>query len=72
MFNPFVDFDNLDDEQLLEKKLELNKKSATISNPHLRGQVLGMINQIDMIISDRQQREVKQDLDEFDDSLSIG
>ena len=52
--------------------MELNKKCATISNPHLRGQVLGMINQIDMIISDRQQREVKQDLDEFDDSLSIG
>ena len=33
---------------------------------------IDMINQIDMIISDRQQREVKQDLDEFDDSLSIG
>ena len=72
MFNPFVNFENLDDEQLLEKKLELNKKCATISNGNIRGQVMGMIHQIDLIIFERQQRKEKEITDEFDDSLSIG
>ena len=72
MFNPFVDFDNLDDEQLLEKKLELNKKCATINNGDIRGQVLGMISQIDLILFDRQQRKTNETTDEFDDSISIG
>ena len=72
MFNPFVNFESLDDEQLLEKKLELNKKCATISNGNIRGQVMGMIHQIDLIIFERQQRKEKEITDEFDDSLSIG
>ena len=72
MFNPFVNFESLDDEQLLEKKLELNKKCATISNGNIRGQVLGMIKQIDLIIFERQQHKTKEETDEFDDSLSIG
>lgn len=72
MFNPFVNFESLDDEQLLEKKLELNKKCATISNGNIRGQVMGMIHQIDLIIFERQQRKEKETTDEFDDSLSIG
>ena len=72
MFNPFVNFESLDDEQLLEKKLELNRKCATISNGNIRGQVMGMIHQIDLIIFERQQRKEKEITDEFDDSLSIG
>ena len=72
MFNPFVNFESLDDEQLLEKKLELNKKCATINNGDIRIQVLGMISQIDLILFDRQQRKTKETTDEFDDSISIG
>ena len=72
MFNPFVNFESLDDEQLLEKKLELNKKCATINNVDIRGQVLGMIKQIDLILFDRQQRKTNETTDEFDDSISIG
>tara|TARA_B100000427_G_C15105099_1_gene418964 strand:+ start:214 stop:432 length:219 start_codon:yes stop_codon:yes gene_type:complete len=72
MFNPFVNFESLDDEQLLEKKLELNKKCATINNGDIRGQVLGMIKQIDLILFDRQQRKTKETTEEFDDSISIG
>ena len=72
MFNPFVNFESLDDEQLLEKKLELNKKCATISNGNIRGQVLGMIKQIDLILFDRQQRKTNETTEEFDDSISIG
>ena len=72
MFNPFVNFESLDDEQLLEKKLELNKKCATINNGDIRGQVLGMIKQIDLILFDRQQRKTNETTDEFDDSISIG
>ena len=72
MFNPFVNFESLDDEQLLEKKLELNKKCATISNGNIRDQIMGMIHQIDLIIFERQQRKEKEITDEFDDSLSIG
>ena len=72
MFNPFVNFESLDDEQLLEKKLELNKKCATINNGDIRGQVLGMISQIDLILFDRQQRKTKETTEEFDDSISIG
>tara|TARA_A100001037_G_scaffold305990_1_gene348484 strand:+ start:1666 stop:1884 length:219 start_codon:yes stop_codon:yes gene_type:complete len=72
MFNPFVNFESLDDEQLLEKKLELNKKCATINNGDIRGQVLGMIKQIDLILFDRQQRKTNETTEEFDDSISIG
>ena len=72
MFNPFVNFESLDDEQLLEKKLELNRKCATISNGNIRGQVLGMIKQIDLILFDRQQRKTNETTEEFDDSISIG
>tara|TARA_S200000501_G_scaffold285006_1_gene269315 strand:- start:330 stop:548 length:219 start_codon:yes stop_codon:yes gene_type:complete len=72
MFSPFVNFESLDDEQLLEKKLELNKKCATISNGNIREQVLGMISQIDLILFDRQQRKTKETTEEFDDSISIG
>ena len=72
MFSPFTNFESLTDEQLLEKKLELSKKCATITNGNIRSQINGMIAEITLIMSDRQQIKPTEETDEFDDSLSIG
>ena len=75
MFNPFVDFSNFTIEQLNEKKSELQKKVMGVSNDRIRDQIYAMINQIDLMLYDRhvlEKNEQVDDLEEHDNSLSIG
>ena len=75
MFNPFVDFSNFTTEQLNEKKSELQKKVMIVSNDRIRDQIHAMINQIDFMLYDRhvlEKNKEMQDLEDHDNSLSIG
>jgi len=75
MFNPFVDFSNLNLEQLHEKKSELQKKNMTITNSRIRDQISAMINQLDLMIYEKytlQKQKELEESDDYNDTLSIG
>jgi|TARA_B100001964_G_scaffold37843_2_gene41169 hypothetical protein len=75
MFNPFVDFSNLNLEQLHEKKAELQKKIMTIRNDRIRDQISAMINQLDLMIYEKytlQKQKELEESDDYNDSISIG
>ena len=75
MFNPFVDFSNLTVEQLAEKKTELTKKLMGINNLRVRDQVIGILNQIELLIQEKSEESLRKELEsseDYDDSLSIG
>ena len=75
MFNPFVDFSNLTVEQLAEKKPELTKKLMGINNLRVRDQVIGILNQIELLIQEKSEASLRKELEsseDYDDSLSIG
>ena len=75
MFNPFVDFSNLTVEQLAEKKTELTKKLMGIHNLRVRDQVIGILNQIELLIAEKSEASLRKELEsseDYDDSLSIG
>ena len=75
MFNPFVDFSNLNLEQLHEKKSELQKKNMTITNSRIREQISAMINQLDLMIYEKytlQKQKELEESDDYNDTLSIG
>ena len=75
MFNPFVDFSNLTVEQLAEKKTELTKKLMGINNLRVRDQVIGILNQIELLIQEKSEASLRKELEsseDYDDSLSIG
>ena len=75
MFNPFVDFSNLTVEQLAEKKTELTKKLMGINNLRVRDQVTGILNQIELLITEKSEARLRKEYEEseeYNDSLSIG
>ena len=75
MFNPFVDFTNLNLEQLAEKKIELQKKTMIINNLRVREQLLGILNQLDVIMKEKNEARMRKEYEEsedYNDSLSIG
>ena len=75
MFNPFVDFSNLTVEQLAEKKTELTKKLMGIHNLRVRDQVIGILNQIELLIAEKSEASLRKELEsseDYNDSLSIG
>jgi len=75
MFNPFVDFSNLTVEQLAEKKTELTKKLMGINNLRVRDQVIGILNQIELLIKEKSEESLRKELEsseDYNDSLSIG
>ena len=75
MFNPFVDFSNLTVEQLAEKKTELTKKLMGINNLRVRDQVIGILNQIELLIQEKSEASLRKELEsseDYNDSLSIG
>jgi len=75
MFNPFVDFSNLTVEQLAEKKTELTKKLMGIHNLRVRDQVIGILNQIELLIAEKSEASLRKELEsseDYDDSISIG
>ena len=75
MFNPFVDFSNLTEEQLAEKKTELTKKLMGIHNLRVRDQVIGILNQIELLIAEKSEASLRKELEsseDYDDSISIG
>ena len=75
MFNPFVDFSNLSVEQLAEKKTELTKKLMGIQNLRVRDQVIGILNQIELLIQEKSEASLRKELEsseDYDDSISIG
>ena len=75
MFNPFVDFSNLSVEQLAEKKTELTKKLMGIQNLRVRDQVIGILNQIELLIQEKSEASLRKELEsyeDYNDSLSIG
>ena len=75
MFNPFVDFSNLTVEQLAEKKTELTKKLMGIHNLRVRDQVIGILNQIELLIAEKSEESLRKELEsseDYNDSLSIG
>ena len=75
MFNPFVDFSNLTVEQVAEKKTELTKKLMGIHNLRVRDQVIGILNQIELLIAEKSEASLRKELEsseDYDDSISIG
>ena len=75
MFNPFVDFTNLNLEQLAEKKIELQKKIKIINNLRVRDQIFGILNQLDLIMQEKNEARMRKEYEEsedYNDSLSIG
>ena len=75
MFNPFVDFSGLNLEQLAEKKIELQKKIKIINNLRVRDQIFGILNQLDLIMQEKNEARIRKEHEEsedYNDSLSIG
>tara|TARA_B100000586_G_scaffold17731_1_gene11834 strand:+ start:296 stop:523 length:228 start_codon:yes stop_codon:yes gene_type:complete len=75
MFNPFVDFSNLTIEELAEKKTELTKKLMGINNLRVRDQVQAIINQIELLVAEKSEANLRKELEsseDYDDSISIG
>ena len=75
MFNPFVDFSALTVEELAEKKTELTKKLMGIHNLRVRDQVIGILNQIELLIAEKSEASLRKELEsseDYDDSISIG
>tara|TARA_B100000029_G_scaffold447776_1_gene469789 strand:+ start:305 stop:547 length:243 start_codon:yes stop_codon:yes gene_type:complete len=76
-FNPFVDFSDLNLEELLERKIELYNKLRA-STPTIRPQVQIIIDQLEQLIVEKSASEVDEMLEEEeepkkdDNVLTIG
>ena len=62
-FNPFVDFSDLDLEELLEKRIEMYKKLQA-STPLVRPQVQIIIEQLEQLIVEKSMSEPPEELEE--------
>jgi hypothetical protein len=76
-FNPFVDFSDLNLEELLERKIELYNKLRA-STPTIRPQVQVIIDQLEQLIVEKSANAVDEMLEEEeepkkdDNVLTIG
>ena len=76
-FNPFIDFSDLNLEEMLEKKIELYNKLRA-SSPALQPQVQTIISQLEQLIVEKTMTEPPEELEEGeepkkdDNVLTIG
>ena len=76
-FNPFIDFSDLNLEEMLEKKIELYNKFRA-SSPALQPQVQVIIAQLEQLIVEKSMSEPPEELEEGeepkkdDNVLTIG
>ena len=62
-FNPFIDFSDLNLEEMLEKKIELYNKLRA-STPMVRPQVQIIIEQLEQLIVEKSMSEPPEELEE--------
>ena len=62
-FNPFIDFSDLNLEEMLEKKIELYNKLRA-STPMVRPQVQVIIEQLEQLIVEKSMSEPPEELEE--------
>ena len=62
-FNPFIDFSDLNLEEMLEKKIELYNK-LRVSTPMVRPQVQVIIEQLEQLIVEKSMSEPPEELEE--------
>ena len=62
-FNPFIDFSDLNLEEMLEKKIELYNKLRT-STPTIQPQVQVIIDQLEQLIVEKSMSEPPEELEE--------
>ena len=62
-FNPFIDFSDLNLEEMLEKKIELYNKLRA-STPMVRPQLQVIIAQLEQLIVEKSMSEPPEELDE--------
>ena len=62
-FNPFIDFSDLNLEEMLEKKIELYNKLRA-STPMVRPQVQIIIEQLEQLIVEKSMSESPEELEE--------
>ena len=62
-FNPFIDFSDLNLEEMLEKKIELYNKLRA-SSPALQPQVQTIISQLEQLIVEKTMTEPPEELEE--------